>query len=123
MEVILDTNFIVSCVRRRIDFIAQLEEQGFKVILPKEIFQELKDLKKDSKISHETRTAIDVAMKLFEKVKIRKMELGHEKVDNALIRRGKDGYYIATLDRAIKRSVPRRIVIFDAQNKIGADVD
>ena len=123
MEVLLDTSFIVSCVRRKIDFVLQLEEQGFKVILPKEVYEELKDLKKKSAASHETRIAIGVAMELFEKIKIKKMVLGHEKVDNALIRRGKQGYYIATLDRVIKRSVPRRVVILDAQNKIGVELD
>ena len=31
MEVILDTNFIVSCVRRKIDFLNELENLGFKI--------------------------------------------------------------------------------------------
>ena len=45
MEAVLDTNFIVSCVKKKIDFISELENLGFKIVLPKEIFQELKDLR------------------------------------------------------------------------------
>ena len=55
MEVILDTSFILSCMRKRIDFLSQLEEQGFMVKIPKEVIQELKDLHSRSKTSEEDR--------------------------------------------------------------------
>ncbi len=47
MEVILDSSFIISCVKRKIDFISQLEEKGFKVLVAREVLQELKDMKRD----------------------------------------------------------------------------
>ena len=45
MEVILDSNFIVSCVMKGIDFISQLEGKGFKILIPREVIQEIKDLR------------------------------------------------------------------------------
>ncbi|MEM4271110.1 MAG: hypothetical protein QXO70_03380, partial [Candidatus Pacearchaeota archaeon] len=71
MEVLLDSNFIISCVKKKIDFIEELEKLGFKVILPREVLQELKDLKMES--YHSDRVAINVALEMFEKRKIKKI--------------------------------------------------
>ena len=126
MKVLLDTNFIISCIRKKIDFISQLEGQGFSVVVPIEVMHELKDLKKSIKESHPDRMAIDVAFELFEKRKVKKMSLGgtairKTHIDAALISKGKDGYYIATLDNEIKRSVPNKVVILNAKNEVGVE--
>ena len=121
MEAILDTNFIISCIMKKIDFLEELHELGFLPVLPREVMQELKDLKK-GRTSRDERTAIDVAFKIFEKTKIKKTALGQGKVDDWLIKKGsKEGVYIATLDNGIKRAVPNRIVILNAQKKLGAE--
>jgi len=119
MEVLLDSNFIISSIKQKIDFIGQLEDQGFKVLLPLEVYHELKDLK--LKLSYEDRTAINVALELFESKGIKKIRLGHTSVDVGLINKGKQGYFIATLDNAIKNVVPNRVVIFEAQKRIGLE--
>ncbi len=119
MEVLLDSNFIIACIKEKIDFITQLEEQGFKVFLPLEVYQELKDLK--YKVSPIDREAINVAFEVFEKKGIKKMRLGNDAVDRELIKKGKHGYFIATLDGAIKNEVPNRVVIFASQKRIGVE--
>ena len=121
MEVILDTNFIISCILKKIDFLAQLEEQGFKVVVPREVIQELKDLRLNNKTSRGERSAIDVALEMFSSKRIKKISFGQGKVDEQLIKKGKEGVYIASLDREIKRQVPNRIVIFDAKKGIGIE--
>lgn len=122
MEAILDTNFIISCILKKIDFLEELKELGFVPVLPREVMQEMKDLKKENKTSHDERTAIDMAFQMFEKSKIKKVSLGKGKVDDWLIKKGsKEGVYIATLDNGIKRAVPNRIVILNAQKKLGAE--
>ncbi len=121
MEVLLDSSFIISCVRKRIDFISQLEEQGFKIVVPREVLQEMKDLRLKSKTSHEDRIAIDVALDLIMRAKIKKNSFGKGKVDNYLIEMGKKGIHIATLDREIKRQVPNKVVIFEARNGVGVE--
>ena len=121
MEVILDTNFIMSCIRKRIDFLDQLETMGFKVVVPKGVFEELKDLRKNSKVSHLDRTAIDVAFKLFEGRKIHKIGLGGRNVDEGLIAKGREGIHIATLDKYIKNEIPKRVIISDSKNKVIVD--
>ena len=46
------------------------------------------------------------------------MKLGNRSVDGGLIEKGKQGYYIATLDNAIRRVIPNKIVISSAQNSL-----
>ena len=118
MEVLLDTNFIVSCILKKIDFLEELEGMGFRVILPREVLQELKDLKKE-KTSREERMAIGVAMKIFSSSKrVEKMTLGHNIVDDALIEKGNQGVYIATLDNGIKAKIPNKIIIDSARKSL-----
>ena len=123
MEVLIDTNFIISCIIKKIDFLSQIEEKGFKAVIPKEVIDELKDLKFKKGQSREDKEAIEVALSLFSSKRINKMSLGVNKVDNGLIKKGKEGIYLATLDREIKRQVPNRIVILDAKNEIGIERD
>ncbi len=118
MEVILDTNFIISCLLKKIDFLDELGEMGFVPVFPREVLEELKDLKKDKKTSHEERMAINLALELSSSKRVKKMTLGHRKVDDALIDKGKQGVYIATLDRAIKIRVPNKIVIDSARKNL-----
>ncbi len=121
MEVVLDSSFIISCVRDRIDFLTQLEEQGFKVLVPRGVMQEMKDLRLRKGSSHDDRIAIDVALEMLNNKKVKKVGIGKGKVDDALIKKGKSGLYIATLDKEIKRQVPNRVVIFSAQGKVGIE--
>ena len=115
MEVLLDTNFIISAIKQRIDFNEELKEMGFgRVIVPREVMQELKDLR--FKVPMADRQAIDIALTLFSSKKIEKAKVGGKNVDEGLIAKGKQGAYIATLDAAIKRIVPNRVVISNAGN-------
>lgn len=121
MQVILDSSFIISCVRERIDFLTQLEEQGFTPVVPREVFQEMKDLRISNRASREDRLAVDVALEILEKKKVKKTTLGEGKVDEFLIRKGQEGIFIATLDNGIKKRIPKKIVIFKAQNRVGVE--
>jgi len=111
MEVLLDTNFIISCILKRIDFLEELEGMGFRVKIPREVLQEMKDLKKEKRTGRLEREAIDIAFKMFEEEKIKKVTVGGKNVDEGLIAKGREGIYIATLDREIKREVTNLVVI------------
>lgn len=119
MKVILDTNFILTCIKERIDFLSQLEEQGFTILIPREVLQEMKDIR--YKVSHDKRIAIDVAIKIFEDKRVKHISLGSRSVDDGLIKAGKEGHYIATLDRAIKREIPNGVVLFKSKSSVGIE--
>ena len=116
MEVLLDSSFILSCAKRKIDFLSRLEEEGFKVVIPREVLQELKDAKLGLKQNE--KIALNAIFDLIEKRKIKKVGIGSGKIDEEMIRRGKEGVYIASLDKEIKRNVANRVVISDASNDI-----
>lgn len=117
MDVLLDTSFIVSCVKRRIDFFDELSTLGFRVVVPKEVLQELKDLKMKKGVARPTREAIDVAFEMIESNKdVKTKSIGGRYVDEGLIEKGKAGAYVATLDSEIKHAVPNIIVIDSAKN-------
>ena len=118
MEVLLDTNFIISCLVKRIDFLGELEGKGFRVKVPREVLEEMKDLKNSGKASHEERAMIDVAFEMLGNKKIKKMKLGSGKVDEKLIEWGKKGVYIATLDSGIKREIPNKIIINNSRKNL-----
>lgn len=120
---ILDTNFIISCVAKRIDFIDELESMGFKIKVPRAVLQEMKDLKKDEKTNRADRQAIDVAFALLDERKVRKVRIGGSYVDEGLIMKGKEGIHIATLDREIKHQVPNKVVIDSAGKKLKIERD
>jgi len=118
MEVLVDTNFIISCLMKRIDFMEELEGMGFKIVVPREVMQELKDLKREGRTSREKRMVIGLVLDMFEKIKLKKTTLGGKTVDDGLIRKGHEGAYIATLDRGILDNVPNKIVILAAKRKL-----
>src|SRR5690606_6564791 len=115
MEVLLDSSFIVSCVMKRIDFLEEFEKLGFKPKVPREVLQEMKDLRNGEKVSREERQSIDIALQMLEQAKVGRANIGSGKVDDGLIAKGKEGVYIATLDRGIKMNVPNKIVIDSAK--------
>ena len=47
MEVLLDTNFIVSCIRQKIQFISFLKESFNKILVPEGVVREIKKIKQD----------------------------------------------------------------------------
>jgi len=118
MEAILDTNFIISCIRKRINFIEQLSEQGFTIKVPFGVIKELKELKKRPKLKNLDKESIDVAFGLFEQNKIRNIKLTGNSVDLGLIKMGKKGKYIATLDKDIQKKVPKKIRIISSKRKV-----
>lgn len=119
MEALLDTNFIISCFKRRIDVLDEIAALGFIPVVPREVLEELKDLR--VKVPHGDRVAIQFALQRFSSAKVKKTRLGGKSVDEGLIMKGKQGLYIATLDSAIKRVVPNRIVIASAQNALAIE--
>ena len=44
-NVLLDTSFILTCVRNKIDFFEQLELEGFKILVPKQVIKEIEAIK------------------------------------------------------------------------------
>lgn len=107
-KVILDTNFIITCVKQKLDFFEQLELMEFKIIIPDEVISELNSLKEL------------LALKILGKEKFEKVKLNSKNVDNGIIKYAKenDGVLIATLDRAMKFRTKSKIVVIRGKKKL-----
>ena len=106
--VLLDTNFIMSCVKQNIDFFEDLEFKGFKILIPKQVISELEGLKAETEL------------KVLEKEKFSKIDLKSKNVDNAIINYSKKHpqTIIATLDREIKKKVINSKLVIRGKKKL-----
>ncbi len=121
MEVIIDANFILHCMRKRIDFISQLTKQGFKIKIPREVIQELKDLLKEPKSSKLDRAMIREIISVIERRKIKRTTIGKGKIEDWLIEKGNMGYYIATCNSNVKHKIINKILIFESRGEVGIE--
>lgn len=103
-KVILDTSFILTCVRQKIDFFEYLELQGFQILIPNEIIKELERIMK-SKKKLRVRDDAELALKLLKSDSFKKIDLNSRNVDNGIIKFAKEDpvMVIGTLDSAIKK--------------------
>jgi rRNA-processing protein FCF1 len=107
-QTLLDTNFIISCIKQKIDFFEEIPQMGISIIIPEEVISELEDLKQA------------YALNLLKKSKFSKIKLNGKNVDNAIINFAKQnpGVIIATLDEDIKRKIRNSKLIIRDKTKL-----
>ena len=110
-KVILDTSFILTCVRQKIDFVDDIKLLGLVVLVPEEVVVEIGGLAK-SKLEAE------VALKIVSKLK--KIKLGGKNVDAGIAKYAKlnSDVVVATLDREIKKSVGNKKLIIKGKRRL-----
>ena len=124
MQVIIDKGFILHCMRKRIDFLSLLESKGFKIRIPREVYQELKDVKLDNRESREDKSMVkDFIDLIMDRKSIKKMSMGSIQIKDFLIMRGNEGYYIASTDSQVLRKVPRKVIINESSGSITLQED
>ena len=105
---LLDTNFILTCIKQKIDFFEELRFMGFEIIIPDRVIDELKKLKQTS------------ALKLLEKNNFKKIILIGRDVDNSIINYAKKNpeIIIATLDKELSNKLKNRKIIIRGKKKL-----
>jgi rRNA-processing protein FCF1 len=105
-QVLLDTNFIITCIKQRIDFFEEIPLMGIQILIPEQVIKELEKLKKPSAL-----TLLE-----NEKDKFKIISLKGKIVDNSIINYARENptVIIATLDRGIHRKIRnKRMIIVD----------
>lgn len=112
IQALLDTNFILSCLREKIDFFEKLEAEGIQIIIPKQVEEELKKISVSKQKLH-FKDEAKLAIKILSKNKFKKIDLKTRKVDKGIINYAKENQetIIATLDREIKNKISNRKLI------------
>ena len=108
-QIILDSSFILTCIKQKIDFFEELV--GTQILIPKQVINEIKNLKNSNS---------KLALKLLEKNKFKKINLGNAHVDKLIIRFAKENpkTIIATLDREIKNKTKNQKLIIRGKKKL-----
>jgi len=109
-QILLDTNFILTCIKQKIDFFEELV--GEEILIPKQVINEIKNLKNPNS---------KLALKLLEKSKFKKINIGKGHVDRLIIKFAKENpkTIIATLDREIKNKTKNQKLIIRGKKKLG----
>jgi len=118
-KVILDTNFILTCIRNKIDFFEEIKFMGIRILIPKQVIKEIKGIINSKKKLHFKEDA-KIALKLLEKNKFKKIDLKTDYVDKGLIRfteKNKD-IIIATLDRELKNKIQNSKLVIRGKKKL-----
>lgn len=118
-QAILDTNFILSCIRNKIDFSEQIELMGMQILIPEEVIEELHKLTNSHQKLHFKEDA-KLALRLFEKSKFKKIRLNTKNVDKGIIRFAKESpdIIVSTLDREIKTKIKNPKLIIRGKKKL-----
>jgi uncharacterized protein len=111
-QVLLDTNFIISCARQRIDFFHEIPLMGFEILIPRQVFDEIEKLSKSRK-SATLREEADLALKIMNRNKFTIIKLRRNDVDRAIIEFANDNpdVIIATLDKDIQNKIKNKKMI------------
>jgi rRNA-processing protein FCF1 len=107
---LLDTNFILSCLKKKIDFFDEIELMGIKIIIPEEVVKEIKNLSEEG--NKTTQGEAKTALAFLKKNKFEDIKLGTKNVDNGIVKFAKENkeLIIGTLDKGIKDRIQNQIL-------------
>ena len=121
MEIILDTSFILTCIKEKIDF---LDAERFgKLLIPKHVIDELENLKEKKKGRERERA--ELALAILKKSGLKEIDLEKNFVDAGIIKyvQDKKDIAVATLDRELKKKIKgkTRFLVIKDRKKLEID--
>ena len=107
-KVILDTSFILTCARQKIDFFEDIRLLGIQIIIPDRVIRELGGLE------------ADLALKILKKNKFKLIEIKGKNTDKAIINYAEEHpeIVVATLDREIKTKIKNSKLVIRQKKKL-----
>jgi rRNA-processing protein FCF1 len=116
--VILDTNFILSCIRKKIDFFNDIPDKGLKIMIPIQVLDELRNLSMTGRGGFKDEAKI--GLKLLEQNEFKRIDLYMKNVDNGIIKLVNENkeYIVATLDQEVQHKVKNRKMIIRGEKRL-----
>ena len=118
-KALLDTNFILTSVKQKIDFFEEIKLMGIQIIIPKQVINELERITKSKQKLHNKEIA-KLSLKLLEKERFKKIDLKLKNTDNGIINFAKKNpkAIIATLDKGIKSKIKNNKLVIRGKKKL-----
>ena len=118
-QVLLDTNFILSSARNKIDFFEELNSMGFNIIIPKQVLGEIEKIK-NSKKKLRFKEDAKLSLKILSKNKFKKIYLKINYVDKGILKYIKEHpkTIVATLDSELKRKIKGNKVVIREKKRL-----
>jgi len=107
-RVILDTSFIITSIKQKIDFFEDIRFMGLQILIPDKVIHELEGLKSD------------LALKILKSHKFKLIEIKGKNTDRAIINYAKEnsGVIVATLDKEIKTKIKNSKLVIRQKKKL-----
>lgn len=116
MKILLDTNFVLTCVKQKIDFNSvanELFNEPIEWIVPQEVLNELKNLGDKKKIKIKDKNAVKISLEILRLIKPTIIKLGgnNPNIDIKIVDyiSGKQ-IILATLDKVLKKRLTNKIL-------------
>ena len=118
-KVILDTNFVLTCIRNKIDFSEEIKLRGIQILIPQQVIKEIRGIA-DSRKKLRFREEANIALKILEKIPFKKIDLKEKNVDKGIIKFAEKNKkaIIATLDRELKRKIKNSKLVIREKKKL-----
>lgn len=125
MDILLDTNFVITCVKHKLDFDAQINDitdEKVRWIVPEDVVSELEDIKNRKGIKFLDRRAAGIAIDLINLIDSHMIELKgrNPNVDIKIasyLKKNKN-VVLATLDKKLKSRVKNKILTTRGKKKL-----
>ena len=116
---LLDTSFILSAIKCKIDFIEGILFLGLTPIIPMQVIDELKNITK-SKKKFKFKDNAELALKIIQKNKLKEIDIKHKYVDKGIIQYSKENpeVIIATMDKELKTKIKNKKLVVRAMKKL-----
>ena len=124
MKILLDTNFILTCVKQKIDFenlAHEMVDETIEWLVPQDVLNELGNIKDKVGIRTEDKLASEVSFKILQTLKPKIIELPGKnpnidiKIINYIL--GTD-IVLATLDKGLKSKVDNEVLTIRGKKQL-----
>ena len=118
-QVLLDTSFVLSATREKIDFFSELREMGFVIIIPKEVINELTSISL-SKQKLKFRDGAKTSLNALDKEDFDSISLKSKNVDSGIVKflKNNPSVFLATLDKELSNKIKNKKIILRKRKKL-----
>ena len=118
-QILLDTNFIITCIKQKIDFFENLKLMGAQVLIPKQVISEIDMIANSTKKLH-FREDAKLSLVLLKQNSFKKIDLGLQDVDKGIKRFANQNpkVIVATLDKELKDNIQNPKLVIRQKKKL-----